>query len=127
MRFPNLQLQTVYNQALQNAYIHFPEDEYRNEDVTDVRETTYMGLTHLYNRLVSPNQGPIRFLTTYSLERDTDTMYYVQLQPEQPQQQQQQQQQEQEQEQPQEEEITQEEEDDGTEVISVASSQTCGE
>lgn len=79
MSFPNLQLGTAYNQVMQYAYVHFPEDEPLNENMSDMRETHYMGLTHLRNNLVAPESSQIQFLTTYSLERDTETIYSMRL------------------------------------------------
>ncbi len=77
MTFPGLQLGTIYNQIMQYCYVHFPEDEARNEDMSDMRETTYMGLTHVRNRIVDSSRPILAVSQTYSRERDTDTIYYM--------------------------------------------------
>lgn len=77
MTFPGLQLGTVYNQIMQYSYVHFPEDEARNEDMSDMRETTYMGLTHVRNSILDAHRPVLTVSQTWSRERDTDTIYYL--------------------------------------------------
>lgn len=77
MTFPGLQLGTIYNQIMQYCYVHFPEDEVRNEHMSDLRQTSYMGITYVRNNIVAPHRPVLLLCKTYSMEHNSNTIYYL--------------------------------------------------